>query len=498
MALVGNSLDQESSADEQRYSKMRDFLRKVDLFAELPEEDLNAICGSVTEVRLKDNELLFAEGDRGHRAFIIEEGQLEIIKKTGEREVLLAVRQVGDVIGEMALLEEAPRMASVRARGSAKLLTISKETLDNLLATSASAAWAMLKTVLNRWRGTQAQLRQSEQMAQLGTLTAGVAHELNNPAAAVKRGADQMMLALTPFSETQAALSRFEFSPEQQAKIGELKTLTQTRTAEDNVLDALERNDQEGELEDWLYDAEIEDPWDIAPTLVDLGLTTEDLAALRHEFSADELDSILRWAIATHQAHSLLREIGQGAGRISEIVKALKSYAYLDQAPVQPVDIHEDLNNTLIILRHKLKQGIEVKRDYAPSLPMVEAYGSELNQVWTNILDNAVDALEGEGVITLRTRSEDDWVVVEIQDDGPGIPEKIRTRIFDAFFTTKPPGKGTGLGLNISYNIVVYKHRGDIRVYSKPGFTCFQIWLPVNFTDANTSPVKESTPDEHS
>ncbi len=266
-------------------------------------------------------------------------------------------------------------------------------------------------------------------------------------------------------------------------------------TAEDNLLDALERNDREQEIEDWLELAGIEEPWEFAPTLVDLALEPDHLNELQRVYTDQKLPAVLRWLIASHQAHSLLKEIGQGAGRISEIVKALKSYAYLDQAPVQPVNIHEDLNNTLIILRHKLKQGIEVKRDYAPSLPTVEAYGSELNQVWTNIIDNAIDALEGQGIITLRTRSEDDWVVVEIQDNGPGIPDEIKNRIFDAFFTTKPPGKGTGLGLNISYNIVVYKHRGDIRVYSGPGVTCFQIWLPINFEDAGTSPVKESAPE---
>lgn len=476
---------------------MYNFLKKVDLFAGLADEDLNAICSSVNEIRLADGEVLFKEGDSGRRAFIIEEGQLEIIKKTGEREVLLAVRQTGDVIGEMALLEEAPRMASVRARGKSKLLTIDKETLDNLLANSPSAATAMLQTVLDRWRGTQAQLRQSEQMAQLGTLTAGVAHELNNPAAAVKRGADQMQLALNPLAQAQAELMQHHFTDSQKSTLDELALLAQTRTAEDNVLSALERNDHEQELEDWCDLVGIDEPWDIAPTLVDLGLTSDDLDKIRQQFSDEKLGSLLDWLIATHQAYSLLREIGQGAGRISEIVKALKSYAYLDQAPVQPVDIHEDLNNTLIILRHKLKQGIEVKRDYDPTLPTVEAYGSELNQVWTNIIDNSIDALDGQGTITLRTRREDDWVVVEIQDTGPGIPDEIKNRIFDAFFTTKPPGKGTGLGLNISYNIVVYKHRGDIHVYSRPGYTCFQIWLPVDFNNAGTSPVKESVPDGH-
>lgn len=471
-----------------------DFLKKVDLFAELSEDDLREICAEVSEVVLAAGEVLFAEGDKGDRAYIIQNGALDITKQNSGREVLLAVRQEGDVIGELALLEEAPRMASVRAHGVTKLLAIRKDTLDALLATSPSAARAMLQTVLARWRSTQAQLRQSEQMAQLGTLTAGVAHELNNPAAAVKRGADQLQYSLTPFAQSRAAVSKHELSPAKQALVDELAAQAQTRTAEDNILNALDRSNMEIELEDWLASAGIEDPWDLAPALVDFNFGSAEIDNLKREFNTAELGDILRWIVVTYQTHNLLREIAQGAGRISEIVKALKSYAYLDQAPVQSVDIHEGLNNTLVILRHKLKQGIEVKRDYAPDLPAIQAYGSELNQVWTNILDNAIDALDGHGVITLRTRREDDHVIVEIQDDGPGIPDAIRPRIFDAFFTTKPPGKGTGLGLNISYNIVVYKHHGDITLASQPGFTCFQIWLPLNFEAAGPLSVSEPTP----
>ena len=475
-----------------------DFLKKVDLFAELSDEDLQEICGAVSEMVLPEGELLFAEGDRGDKAYIIKEGQLEIIKQTSGREVLLAVRGEGDVIGEMALLEEAPRMASVRARVPTALITVRKEMLDNLLASSPSAARAMLQTVLDRWRGTQAQLQQSEQMAQLGTLTAGVAHELNNPAAAVKRGADQMRFALLPLAETQAALSRCDFSAAQQAIVNDLAAEAQSRTAEDSTLGALERSNREEELEDWLDDSGIDDPWDIAPALVDLEFTSGRFADLSNQFNLAELGELLRWVVAVYQAHSLLREIGQGAGRISEIVKALKSYAYLDQAPVQSVDIHDGLNNTLVILRHKLKQGVEVKRNYAADLPHIQAYGSELNQVWTNILDNAIDALDGEGLITLSTRHDNSHVIVEIEDNGPGIPDEIRSRIFDAFFTTKPPGKGTGLGLNISYNIVVYKHRGDIRVYSQPGSTCFQVWLPLNFEDTGPAAAIEPAPFDRS
>jgi signal transduction histidine kinase len=176
----------------------------------------------------------------------------------------------------------------------------------------------------------------------------------------------------------------------------------------------------------------------------------------------------------------MLEEIGQGTSRIVEIVKALKSYTYLDQAPTQSVDVHEGLNDTLVILRSKLKTGIQVQREYAENLPRIEAYGSELNQVWTNIIDNAVSAMQGQGKIILKTYQEDSWVVVEIRDSGPGIPEEIQTKIFDPFFTTKAPGEGTGLGLNISHNIIVQKHKGKLNVTSKPGETCFKISLPID------------------
>jgi signal transduction histidine kinase len=176
-----------------------------------------------------------------------------------------------------------------------------------------------------------------------------------------------------------------------------------------------------------------------------------------------------------------LFEIQEGSSRISEIVKGLKTYSYLDQAPVQTVNIREGIDSTLAILRSKIKEGIVIHTDYDPDLPLIEAYGSELNQVWTNIIDNAIDALDGRGIIEIRTRREgENWVTVEIEDNGPGIPEEIQGKVFDTFFTTKEPGKGTGLGLDISYKIIL-KHKGDIKLYSKPGVTRFEIWLPVNF-----------------
>ena len=200
------------------------------------------------------------------------------------------------------------------------------------------------------------------------------------------------------------------------------------------------------------------------------------------EFSPSQFAVVIDWLNCTYMIYSLLEEVGQGAGRISEIVKALKSYSYLDQAPVQAVDLHEGLDNTLVVLRSKLKPGVTVHRDYASDLPHIEAYGSELNQVWTNLIDNAIDAMNGQGEVTLRTRHDDQWAIVEIEDNGPGIPEEILPKLFDPFSTTKPPGQGTGLGLNICHNIVVQKHKGRIDVHSQPGETRFEVRLPLHLS----------------
>jgi predicted CoA-binding protein/signal transduction histidine kinase len=338
-------------------------------------------------------------------------------------------------------------------------------------------------------------------MAQLGTLTAGVAHELNNPAAAVRRGAAHLQEAIRHFGQAHSQVSREAWDQTQQETLQRLEQQAQEGAVRPPEMDALARSDLEFELESWLDERGVPEAWNLAPMLVNLNYDTSGLTALVEHFSPDQLSAIVHWLESTYTVHSLMAEIGQGAGRISEIVKALKSYAYLDQAPVQAVDIHEGIDNTLIILRHKLKeskngQSISVRREYAPDLPKIQAYGSELNQVWTNLIDNAADALADAAssgtespVITIRTRHESDWVIVEIEDNGPGIPKAIQSKVFDPFFTTKPPGKGNGLGLNITYNIVVQKHRGDIKVFSQPGKSCFEIKLPINFESATGTPM---------
>jgi len=240
----------------------------------------------------------------------------------------------------------------------------------------------------------------------------------------------------------------------------------------------LARGDRESDAQAWLEDRGIDRAWELAPTLVTFGWDADTLQSLADTFADDQLSVIAPWLGVGSSVYALLDEVGRSAERISEIVGAVKSYSFLDQAPVQDVDVHQGLDNTLVILRHKLKQGVRVRRDYDAGLPRIEAYGSELNQVWTNIIDNAIDAMQGQGELTIRTYADDGHVVVEIADSGPGIPPHIQSRIFEPFFTTKPPGVGTGLGLNIAYN-VVQRHMGRITVTSQPGETRFQVRLPI-------------------
>jgi len=324
-------------------------------------------------------------------------------------------------------------------------------------------------------------LRQSEKLATLGKLSAGMAHELNNPIAAVQRGAGHLRAAITQAQQALLKLGELSLTKAQIDMLLTHDQLAQTRAAEPTDLDALLRCECEDQVKMWMEARGIENAWEFAPALVNLGYDNNALVALAENFTAAQIPSVIAWLSNTYLIYSLLEELGQGSGRMAEIIRALKAYTYMDQAPIQSVDVHEGLDNTLVMLRNKLKAGIDVHRQYAENFPRIQAYGSELNQVWTNIIDNAVEAMQGRGELTLRTRQEEQWVVVEIEDNGPGIPPAVQAKIFDPFFTTKAPGKGTGLGLNISHNIIVQKHKGKIAVRSQPGKTCFEIRLPIDF-----------------
>jgi signal transduction histidine kinase len=345
---------------------------------------------------------------------------------------------------------------------------------------NASLQKKSLRDLEKAYLQQEVMLRQSEKLATLGKLSAGMAHELNNPAAAAQRGAAQLLATFAHLQQTHLQLGALELTSEQVASLLELDGLAQEGARNPADLDSLTRSDREQELEIWLEDRGLEDAWEAAPVLVNMGYDCDALETLVGDFDAAQTGAVIDWLADTYTIYSLLEEIGQGAGRISEIVKALKGYSYLDQAPIQAVDIHKGLDSTLVILRSKLKQGITVRREYAPDMPKIQAYGSELNQVWTNIIDNAIGAMNGQGQIILRTRHDDEWVYVDIVDNGPGIPDEILPNLFDPFTTTKPPGEGTGLGLNISHQIIVQKHKGRIDIETRPGTTRFEVRLPID------------------
>jgi signal transduction histidine kinase len=424
---------------------------------------------------------LIEEGAPADGAFIVIDGEFEVIKRSDVQDIVIAVRESGEVFGEMALLDDAPRIATVKAVRESQVLKIRGEAFEAVLAHSPTAALSILKTVTQRLRQNEGLLRQSEKMAGLGTLAAGLAHELNNPAAAVRRSAGQLRKAVTDWARLTTELANCGFPKRQQRTIDLLKNRIETGTDAGSHLDPMAQSDVESELQAWIAGIGIEDAWELAPSLVASGWDAAEMAKLAETFGPDNLKVVVRWLASGCMAYALLDEIDVGTERMSEIVRSVKAYSYLDQGPAQQVDVHQGLENTLVILRHKMKDGITVRREYAADLPLIEAHGSELNQVWTNILDNAVDAMQGSGEIILRTRAEDNKVIVEIQDGGPGIPADIQNRIFEPFFTTKPPGLGTGLGLHIAYT-VVNNHAGRINLISEPGRTCFQVTLPMQLS----------------
>jgi signal transduction histidine kinase len=434
-------------------------LRATPLFAELPEASLELLCAQAEPMTLAAGETLIEEGTTGDSMFVVLTGELDVVKQSGDGELPLARVGPGAIQGEMAAIEERPRTASVRAVGDVEVLRVSRDALIDVLGSGPEAALGILRTVLSRLRSTESLLRQREKLAALGTLSAGLAHELNNPAAAIRRSAG----ALADAIEAREALpdpGRHVEPPAGRAP-----------------LDALARADAIDDLAQATGDDEQ------AAALVNAGFMLDDLQPALAGLDEEGKRVALAWIAADAAIHSLIREVQLGANRIGEIVGAVKAYAYLDQAPVQRVDVNRGLQDTLLILAHRLKEGVSVQRELATDLPEIEAYGSELNQVWTNIIDNALDAMGGRGELLVRTEVlESSEVQVTICDSGPGIPRDVQERIFEPFFTTKAPGVGTGLGLHISHNVIA-RHGGRLTVESEPGRTCFRAVLPAKLPE---------------
>jgi len=454
-------------------------LRKSPLFQGLSDAELQQLMDNARLVSLRAGEVLMKQGDPGDSAFVVVRGEFEITKQSGQSVIKIDVRNPGDVLGEMALLSQAPRSATVTSTTDSEALCISQKMFENLLSSSSTAALAVLHWVMMRLNQNDALMHQQERMAALGTLSAGLAHELNNPAAAAQRGTAELNKTLLKWQSLTHQIEALAFRENRTAWLDDFMKEASLRFELPLKIEALEKIDLVDQLQAWLEANGVESAWGLAPAMVNFGWNGESLEKLK---GTAFFRLSVQWLATGCLMMGLLAEVQQTTERISQIVRAVKSYAYLDQAPILEVDIHEGLENTLVIMQHKLKQGVTIKREYSANLPRIEAYASELNQVWTNIIDNAIDAMNGKGEIILRTYAEDNYVIVEIIDNGPGIPENIRPRILEPFFTTKPPGSGTGLGLHISHDIVANRHHGQLLVESKPGKTVFKAVLPVRMS----------------
>ncbi len=456
-----------------------EFLRHLPLLVDLSEDDLQALYQQARPMNLPVGDWLMREGEAGDALYVILEGEVEISKRSSGQEVVVAVRGPGDVIGEMVLLEQVPRTASGHITKQARLLAIDREAFQHVLGSSPTAALALLRTVAMRLESTESMLRQREKLASLGTMAAGLAHELNNPAAAVQRSSSQLLKAFEKWNQLEGELTALATGSREAEILRGLGEDIRRRAHNRNVPDLLTASDQEARLQEWLEALEIPEAWELTIPLMTCGFDVPGLKSLTTGMSGNRPSLVIRSIALRCQLYTLMDELHMGAERISEIVRSVRSYTYLDQAPVQEIDLHKGLEDTLVILRHKLK-GVSVVREYAPDLPRVEAFCSELNQVWTNLIDNAVDTLGGHGRILLKTYRMGETAVVEVTDDGPGIPDEVHSRIFDPFFTTKQPGSGLGLGLHLVHQIVVDRHRGSISVASKPGATTFKVILPLS------------------
>ncbi|HTJ58412.1 MAG TPA: cyclic nucleotide-binding domain-containing protein, partial [Devosiaceae bacterium] len=380
-----------------------EFIHKLPLFASLTPVEAEQLYSSSRRFIAKPGELIIEEGKPGDTLYIILSGELEITKREGGQEVVLASRQTGEFFGEMSLLESRPRSASARARHESELLEIGPHAFRKLLEGNPSTASTILRTVAGRLRSTEASLMQREKLASLGTLAAGLAHELNNPAAAIQRSSEYLREAFENWRRRTVELHDLDWDTTERQHLLELERSVLECGAPLSI-DAV-GGMAEASTVTYLETLKVEEPWEIVPALLAYGWTIERIQGLATSFPAPHLNTIIQWLGAGLSAQQLLQEIQQSSKAISEIVHAVKSYAYLDQAPVQNVDVRAGLEDTLVILRHKLKHGIEVIRDFDPDLPSIEAYAGELNQVWTNIIDNAIQAMNGHGLLELHART---------------------------------------------------------------------------------------------
>jgi signal transduction histidine kinase len=446
-------------------SDIAEVLRGLPYFADLPQGLLDQVCRESERIEVEAETTIIEEDSLSEDMFVIVDGELRVTKMGTDREVVLATLGPGEVVGEIALLDNAPRTASVTAISKSSLIRIPANAFEDLIEDSRVVR-RMFRTVTSRLRGIEDTLRHEERMAALGRMAAQLMHELNNPAAAVGRSMARAEEVYVDLGDATVLLSG----------IGELLSRPIPVPAKPDSMDPLARSALEDGVATWLEDLGVADAWEIAPALVEDGWDLELLDQTTDGLDPDTATKFMRWLGLRVLASQLINEVRIAAGRISELVRVVKNYSYLDQGPVQQINPTEGIRDTLILLKHKLR-GIETVVDIEPDLPAIEASGRDLNQVWTNLIDNAADAMNGSGTLTIEAGRENGAVNVRISDTGPGIDPDVSQRIFDPFFTTKDPGQGTGLGLHTVHTIVT-RTGGDISVESSSSGTTFTLSFP--------------------
>jgi signal transduction histidine kinase len=467
-----------------------DILRKVPLFSELPEEKVAWISEQGEEVRLEAGTRIATQGELPDAFYVVLDGEIEWThEEVGGQEIFVTKLGESTTFSGLLILLDAPYPATVRPVTPVRLFKLDIGAFREILRAFPGVLRTILAASVERAGPYELVSQKHASLISLGTMAAGLAHELNNPAAAVGRSAQEAREAFRESSARAVKLGGLDLGPAERTFVAGLPDEVAGRAEDAPTLDSLEQSDREDEVALWLEEHGFEEAWEICPILVGAGIDTDWLDELSgHISDGRALGDVVNWLASEINGDVLLREIQQAAARISELVVAVKSYSHMDKTSRREADVHAGLDNTLVMLGHKLKKGnVRVTREYEGALPPVCAHGSQLNQVWTNLVDNAIDAVDGEGNIKIHTAREDDRVLVEVIDDGPGIPKEVRDHVFEPFFTTKDIGEGTGLGLDISYRVVVEDLGGDIRVLSEPGDTRFQVRLPIAPTRQSAS-----------
>ncbi|MFC9362626.1 ATP-binding protein [Rhodococcus sp. NPDC057014] len=459
-------------------------LRTLFLFEKLTDHQLEQLCEK-GHVELIEPGPVFAEGEVATCFYVLIEGELVLSKLSGGEDIEFnrtSQRGVYSGAWQSYLGDRAPQTytASMRVTAPSKFFVLDADRFGQLMREWFPMAVHLLEGLFFGNQNAKQVVDQRERLLALGSLSAGLTHELNNPAAAAVRATASLRDRVSHMRQKLGVIASGVYDRQALATLIRLQEETAELVAKAPTLTPLEASDREDELGDWFDDHGVSGGWDLAPTFVQAGLDVPWLE--RIVASVDDaamVESAIRWLNYTIETELLMNEIADSTARVSTLVNAAKQYSQMDRAPYQRIDLRELLDSSLVMLGRKIGDSVTVVKEYDPTLPQIPAYAAELNQVWTNLIDNAVAAMNGHGTLTVRTRRDGDMALIEIGDTGPGVPEEIRSRIFEPFFTTKPVGEGTGLGLDISWRIVVKKHRGDLRVESEPGDTRFQVRIPI-------------------